>query len=964
MADTMIYTPIAGVYIALVLSLLICSAIAYILGLFWFSDVRNRRLNSFFLLGVEIFLWTLLNAVSMVCNVVFFPVVYTLRMVIVCIVPFGVIWFILNFIGSVLCKKWLRNLFIIIASADILFLVTNPIHNLYFTDYDIPIPTRGLVFWVHTSVAFLFIGIAFIVYIQYVIKTAKQNPLLVLAGIGMMIPYTFNILYSIGDLPITFDITPIGFFITFIFFVLAAYRSGLLTQNLELKSTQRTMKAIFESNPHINVMFDSSFRMIDCNPSAIEFMGFETKEEMLSGFTDKFKKSIPELLPDEKPSIPMSTRLMTAASEGYSEFETELYVNGKKVVVVVEIKRIPYGDSFALLGYLIDLTAEREREKELIRRDRLLEAAIEEAHAANQAKSAFLASMSHEIRTPMNSIMGFAELALDKAISPNVKEYLGKITDSTKWLLRIINDILDISKIESGKMELENIPFDLHSIFTRCQSVIHPSLAEKGLDLRIYVEPPIGKCLMGDPVRLYQALMNLLSNAVKFTSAGTINLSSAIKCSDGDFMTVYFEVKDSGIGMTDEQINRIFDPFMQADSSTTRNYGGTGLGLAITKNIVELMGGQLTVESEPCAGSTFSFDLVFETVEAAEATAEYTEISIIERPFFDGLVLVCDDNRMNRQVICEHLAWVGLRTVVAENGKIGVEMVLERMGTNQPPFDMIFMDIFMPVMDGIEAALKINALGTQTPIVAMTANVMTSELDNYKKSGMHDCVGKPFTTQELWRCLLKHLTPVSVCVSDESDHVKDSDELQRKLRTRFVKDNQTKYCEITEALATGDIILAHRLAHTLKSNAGQIGKTALQNIAAKVETLIRDGSIQVESDSLSLLKDELAVVLDELEPLYDAPAEFDVTGNSNEEQAQVLFERLESMLENINPECVNLIDEIRNLTGTEELAWQIEDYDFESAARTLAELKKAGYATMDEPNKKAHTTSKPDMQYS
>jgi signal transduction histidine kinase/CheY-like chemotaxis protein len=571
----------------------------------------------------------------------------------------------------------------------------------------------------------------------------------------------------------------------------------------------------------------------------------------------------------------------------------------------------------------------------------MLSDALDSALVANQAKSAFLANMSHEIRTPMNSIMGFAELAQDKSSEPHVQEYLGKITDSTHWLLNIINDILDLSKIESGKMELENVPFDLYSIFMRCQSVIHPSVTEKGLDLRVYAEPPIGKRLLGDPVRLYQALMNLLSNAVKFTNAGMVKLSSAIKDSDDDSMTIYFEVKDSGIGMTAEQIDKIFDPFMQADSSTTRNYGGTGLGLAITKNIVELMGGKLTVESEPGAGSMFCFELVFDTIEATDATPAYAEISAIEKPTFDGLILVCEDNPMNQQVICEHLSRVGLNTVIAENGKIGVEMVQDRINNGQTPFDIIFMDIFMPVMDGIEAASKITALATGTPIVAMTANMMSNELDNYKKSGMYDCVGKPFTTQELWRCLLKRLPPVSVSAVDEAAETKDNDELQRKLLVKFVKDNQDKYTDIAKAIDAGDVTLAHRLAHTLKGNAGQIGKTALQDAAAEVEALLKDRATPVESDSMHRLKAAFGVVLDELKPLYDESLENGEVGNIDAEKAWTLFERLEPMLENINPECVNLLNEIRAVPGTEELVRQIENYDFESASKTLAGLTKS-----------------------
>ena len=571
----------------------------------------------------------------------------------------------------------------------------------------------------------------------------------------------------------------------------------------------------------------------------------------------------------------------------------------------------------------------------LIRTQKLSESAM----AASQAKSAFLATMSHEIRTPMNSIMGFAELALDKAISPQVKEYLGKITDNTQWLLRIINDILDISKIESGKMELENAPFDLNNIITRCQSVIHPSVTEKGLDLCVYAEPLKGKRLLGDPVRLYQALMNLLTNAVKFTKTGTINLSSGIKVSNNNSVTIFFEIKDSGIGMTAEQINKVFDPFVQADSSTTRNYGGTGLGLPITKNIVELMGGKLVVASNPGSGSTFSFELTFEAIEATFDMPEYTEINAVEKPTFDGLILVCEDNPMNQQVICEHLARVGLRSIIAENGMIGVEMVQERMEKGQPPFDMVFMDIFMPVMDGVEAAEKITALSTGTPIVAMTANVMTSELENYKKCGMSDCVGKPFTTQELWRCLLKYLTPISFTDMDEAEQTRDNNELQKKLRTKFVKDNQTKYCEIAEAIATGDITLAHRLAHTLKGNAGQIGKAALQNAATEIEAILKDGTVPA-TGQMGSLEAELTAVLNELNLLLVESMTQTKPEHLDVEQARALFERLEPMLDNINPECVSLLDEIRAVPGAEELARQIEDYDFESAARTLADIKK------------------------
>ncbi|MDR2580617.1 MAG: response regulator [Fibromonadaceae bacterium] len=564
-----------------------------------------------------------------------------------------------------------------------------------------------------------------------------------------------------------------------------------------------------------------------------------------------------------------------------------------------------------------------------------LHRSIMEARTANRAKSAFLAMMSHEIRTPMNSIMGFAELAIDSDSRPQVNDYLEKITDSTRWLLRIINDILDISKIEAEKMELDYAPFGLHEIFSRCQSVILPNIKEKGLELSTYTEPLIGKKLLGDPVRLYQVLMNLLSNAVKFTDKGTIKFSSTIKDSGVAHTTVYFEVKDTGIGMSPEQMKKIFNPFTQADSSTTRDYGGTGLGLTIAKNIVKLMGGKLVVESSPGIGSTFSFEITFNTIDADDTPCQ-NKFDVIEKPCFDGLVLICDDNSLNQQVICAHLERVGLQTMAAENGKVGVELVQERKNKNEKPFDLILMDMFMPVMDGIEAASKIIAMDTGTPIVAMTANVMISELEKYKRHGMPDCLGKPFTTQELWQILLKHLSPIST--EAVSGHEYNDIEQQKIMKLNFYKNNQAVHTEIAEAVAAGDVKLAHRLAHTLKGNAGLLGKSNLENAASDIETLLRDGTASIWDNKMNILKTELTQVLEEFKPLLNESAEQEKP-MLNTEQTLALFEKLGPMLEKVNPECADLLGAIRAVPGAEELTHQIENYNFKAAAKTLAELK-------------------------
>jgi CheY-like chemotaxis protein len=362
------------------------------------------------------------------------------------------------------------------------------------------------------------------------------------------------------------------------------------------------------------------------------------------------------------------------------------------------------------------------------------------------------------------------------------------------------------------------------------------------------------------------------------------------------------------------------------------------------------MGGNLHVTSEPGVGSTFSFELEFETLDADDSISKHAEAAMIEKPSFDGLVLVCEDNPMNQQVICEHLERVGLQAEVAENGFIAVKMVEDRMRNGLKPYDLIFMDIFMPVMDGMEAASKITAMETGTPIVAMTANIIASEIENYKKNGMSECVGKPFTTQQLWRCLLKNLA--SAKVGDEvGAQALSDDTLQEKLKLSFVRNNQNKYPEIAEALTAGDMKHAHRLVHSLKSNAGFLGKTELQKTAAEIESILKDEGIP-SAEKMSTLESELKSVLEELKPLMDEHADKERQESAEKrpepaernlpdtEQAKALFAKLEPMLKSRNSESLALLGDIRSIPGAEELARQIEKYNFKLAAQTLAELKK------------------------
>jgi PAS domain S-box-containing protein len=632
--------------------------------------------------------------------------------------------------------------------------------------------------------------------------------------------------------------------------------------------------------------------------------------------------------------------------------------NGRLVEVEVYQRLITFRDQEAYAVHCVDLTRQ-------IIEEQALREALDAAEEASRMKSAFLANMSHEIRTPLNGIIGFTELALDSGdVSATSKNYLQKIKVSAVVLLEIINDILDLSKIEAGKVELEKIPFSLHAVFKQCEMISAIKAMEKGINLYFYSEPFVGQKFLGDPTKLRQVLLNLLSNAIKFTDVGTVKLLTTAEKYAHDAIKLNFEVKDTGIGMSTEQIKRIFEPFTQADGSTTRKYGGTGLGLSITKNIIELMGGELQVESSPGAGSKFSFSLIFEVSNEPDEICEDEDMPLAAgmRPTFDGDVLVCEDNQMNREVIEGHLGRLGLRATMAENGEIGVSLALERMKERRP-YDIILMDIHMPVMDGLEASKKLIDAGIQTPIIAMTANVMTKDMEIYGKHGMKGYIGKPFIAHELWRCLLQFMTPVKMtpteqasegCADEKGAAVKRSvgmkmvsgdEKLYNRLKSDFFKNNRGAYEELTNALAAGDVVRAHRMAHTLKGTSGLIGATRLQEAARDLETALSGCSGHYDEGHTRRLEEALKEVLEELAPAAEqrrpAPSS---RGVLDKARATALFDRLEPLLRKGDYECVSLLDETKNVLSPlgesgDRLASLIEDYDFDLAWEALARLK-------------------------
>lgn len=404
-----------------------------------------------------------------------------------------------------------------------------------------------------------------------------------------------------------------------------------------------------------------------------------------------------------------------------------------------------------------DITARKKFENELIEAKRNAEKAAQVAEEAVKAKQQFLSNMSHEIRTPMNAIVGFTKVVLKTDLTEKQKEYINAIKISGDALIVLINDILDLAKVDAGKMTFEQIPFKLSASIYAMLHLFETKISEKNLKLVREYDSRVPEVLIGDPVRLHQVVLNLVSNAIKFTSEGSITVSVKLVEEDSKKVKLEFAVKDTGIGIPEGKLDSIFDNFQQATSGTSRLYGGTGLGLAIVKQLITAQGGEVKVESKPGEGSRFAFTLSFKKAqEKIEATQEQPQEQQVEMPTARGRILVVEDVALNQLLMKTLLEEFGFELEIAGNGKVGVE----KLGKKQ--FDLVLMDLQMPEMNGFEATEHIRKkMKLQIPIIALTADVTTVDLEKCKRLGMNDYISKPIDDKLLLKKINKYIQNVS-----------------------------------------------------------------------------------------------------------------------------------------------------------------------------------------------------------
>ncbi|MFT5366292.1 MAG: signal transduction histidine kinase/CheY-like chemotaxis protein [Candidatus Latescibacterota bacterium] len=624
--------------------------------------------------------------------------------------------------------KWL----LIEPITTIIMAWTNPYHGLLHSrryieslgSFDVFMVEHGSFFWVHTAYSYMLLVWGSILLVRRLIHVPqlyRSQTIAIL--IGLLTPWAGNVMYLFGLNPFPhLDVTPFAFIIMGLVIFWGAFRFQLLTV------VPIARDAVIDGMEDGIVVFDSENRIIDYNPGTLRLMN-RPQENLIGRYATDVFSNFPDLV---------------ARFTNVENAHEEIVIANDPMPLVYELRISSLHDRLGRVRCRVLLIHDITWLKEV---ERDLRASKELAEAANKAKSEFLANMSHEIRTPMNGILGMSELLLDTQLDDKQKNYLQTVRKSANLLLTVINDVLDFSRIEAGKLELDPTPFALEEMLGVALNPLSIQAKQKNLEFRQSITPKVPRVLMGDPNRLNQVIINLVGNAIKFTESGSVSVLVDLESQTKETTTLHISVTDTGIGISKEKQGLVFEAFSQADSSMTRQYGGTGLGLAISSRLVELMGGRIWIESELNQGSCFHFTVVVE--KGAKVLAEPS------KPSEQGLalirsemrVLLVEDNPVNQALAQGILKKLACDVTTVHNGHEAVEIF------SKQPFDIILMDGQMPEMDGFEATqiirTKEKETGTHVPIIALTAHAMVGDRERFLEAGTDDYLSKPFTPGQL-----------------------------------------------------------------------------------------------------------------------------------------------------------------------------------------------------------------------
>ncbi|MBN2428641.1 MAG: response regulator [Deltaproteobacteria bacterium] len=512
-----------------------------------------------------------------------------------------------------------------------------------------------------------------------------------------------------------------------------------------------TTERILESMPFGVIIIGRDQKIRQINKAALKMMGLSSAEEILGRLCHQ------HICPAEKGACP----LLDLGLDIDSSEKILLDREGQQIPILKTVVPMTLEGEEVLLEAFVEITAQKKTEK-------ALEKARKAAESANLAKSAFLANMSHEIRTPMNGILGMTEILLGTELNPDQRRFAQSVYTSGESLLNVLNDILDFSKIEAGKLVLECVDFDLYTLVEDVADLFASSAHRKGLEIIVSIPEQVPAALQGDSSRLRQVLSNLIGNAVKFTEQGEVVVEISCETETNDHALLHFSVRDTGIGISMQNQARLFQPFSQADESTTRKFGGTGLGLAIAKNLVEIMGGHLTVKSETGKGSTFRFDC-----ELKKSGIDIQAASSAPAGLAGRKILIVDDNATNRDILARQLSSWGLVPTDVSNAADALKVLKETCKND--PFSLVILDEQMPETNGLQLAFRIreNTQLANIPLILLSSSGITATSEEIKRAAIKACHSKPMRQSELRQSVAKLLSPLP-----ESDKMVPAEENQ------------------------------------------------------------------------------------------------------------------------------------------------------------------------------------------